>query len=171
MEKKLVHYDYQEIDIKKHFKWLYMDYYPCFGWEVLEVMASEKHSANLHISMRRKYDLRGKDRLCHYQAKFDGCMEEIRNLEIAHFFAATLSAVLVGLIGMVFVAGTVILLKDGMSTGGFLLIPAIIAFLLAYPCYLLVRKNKQKQIEPFVKERYEELFRIGQAAKEVLEQS
>ena len=66
MEKKLVHYDYQEIDIKKHFKWLYMDYYPCFGWEVLEVMASEKHSANLHISMRRKYDLRGKDRLCHY---------------------------------------------------------------------------------------------------------
>ena len=48
-----------------------------------------------HISMRRKYDLRGKDRLCHYQAKFDSCMEEIRNLEIAHFFAATLSAVLV----------------------------------------------------------------------------
>lgn len=171
MEKKLVHYDYQEIDIKKHFKWLYMDYYPCFGWEVLEVMASEKRNANLHISMRRKYDLRGKDRLCHYQARFDSCMEEIRNLEIARLFSATLSAVMVGLVGVIFIVGMIIMSKNSVFTALFMLIPAIIAFLLAYPCYLLVKKNKQKQIEPFMKERYEELFRIGQAAKEVLEQS
>lgn len=171
MEEKMVRYDYQDIETKKHFKWLYMDYYPCFGWEVLEVMPSEKRDANLHISFRRNYAVRGKDRLCHYQTKFDGCMEEIRNLEIARKFSAAVSAAVIGLIGLVFIIGTILLTGNGVSTGFLLLIPGILLFLLSYPCYLVVERNKKKQVEPFMEERYDELFQISQAAKQILEQS
>lgn len=171
MGEKLIRYDYQDIEVKKHFKWLYMDYYPCFGWETMEVMSSEKRDSNLHISFRRNYDVRGKDRLCHYQAKFDGCMEEIRNLEIARKFSAAVSAAIIGVIGMLFIIGTFLLVGDGVLPGFFLLIPGFLLFLLSYPCYLIVEKNKKKQIEPFVEEQYKELYQIAQAAKQVLEQS
>lgn len=72
-EKILNHYDYQDIEVKKHFKWMYLDYYPCFGWDVLETMPSENRKRYLHISLRRDYDIPEKDRLTHYQSKFDNC--------------------------------------------------------------------------------------------------
>ena len=86
IKKVLNHYDYQDIEVKKHFKWLYLDYYPCFGWDVLETMPSENRKKYLHISFRRDYNIPGKDRLIHYQSKFDNCMSEIQNPGNIHVF-------------------------------------------------------------------------------------
>ena len=171
MEKNRVHYDYQDIEVRKHFKWLYLDYYPDFGWNLLEVIPAERKKKYLHMSFRRDYNIPGKDRLIHYQARFDNCIGEIRNLEISMWFSATVSAVIVGMIGFFFLIGAMGMLHSGGSLGFFLLIPALAAFLLAYPCYLAVFRAKQKQTERFIKERYEELFRIGMSASQILEQS
>jgi hypothetical protein len=171
MEKKMIRYDYQEIEVKKHHKWLYMDYYPCFGWELLEVMPSEKRNRNIHLSFKRNYDVREKEKLVHYQSKFDYCMEEIGNIEIAKIFTAVLCAIAIGIIGIAFSLAACFLVREGTSLGILLLIPGMIAFLLAYPCYLVVAKEKKKQMDPFVKKRYDELFQIGETARKIMEQS
>ena len=51
------------------------------------------------------------------------------------------------------------------------MIPALAALFLAYTRYLAVLHAKQKQTEPFIQERYDELFQIGQSARQILEQS
>lgn len=171
IKKVLNHYDYQDIEVKKHFKWLYLDYYPCFGWDVLETMPSENRKKYLHISFRRDYNIPGKDRLIHYQSKFDNCMSEIQNLEISMCFAPTVCAAIVGLIGIFFLVGAFSFMSAEGKAGLFLMIPALAALFLAYPCYLAVLHAKQKQTEPFIQERYDELFQIGQSARQILEQS
>ena len=170
-EKILNHYDYQDIEVKKHFKWMYLDYYPCFGWDVLETMPSENRKRYLHISLRRDYDIPEKDRLTHYQSKFDNCMSEIQNLEVSMCFAPTVCAAIVGLFGIFFLMGAFSFISAGGKVGVFLMIPALAALFLAYPCYLAVFHAKQKQTEPFIRERYDELFQIGQSARKILERS
>lgn len=171
MEKPLIYYDYLDIEVKKHFKWLYTEYYPCFGWELLEIMSSEKKKSNLHLTFRRKHDFRRKDIICHYQMRFDHCMEELRNLEISEIFSSVISSVMVGVAGILFLLAGSYLLKNGAAYGGILLIPGFAAFFLAYPCYRIVARNKKKQTESFIKKRHDELFEISQKAVQILEQS
>lgn len=170
MKKAMVYYDYLDIDVKKHFKWFYTEYYPCFGWELLEIMSSEKSKSNLHLTFKRKHDFREKDRICHYQHKFEHCMEELRDLEISKKFSAIVSGVAVGLAGILFVTAGIILMKQGAAYGMALLIPGFASFLLAYPCYRVISRNKEKQVEPLIQERHDELFLLSQKAAQILEQ-
>ena len=171
MEKKSDHYEYQNIEVKQQFKWLYLDYYPSFGWEVLETIPGENAGKKWHISLKRNYHIAQKDRLLHYQSHFDSCMEELRNMEISVRFSAVACALVIGAAGLFFLFGALALIGTGKGLGFFLMIPAAAAFLLAYPGYLAVFHMKKRQIDPSVKEHYEQLFQISQSARQILEKS
>lgn len=166
----MIYYDYLNIEVKKHFKWIYTQYYPCFGWELLESMSSETKRSDIQLAFRRKHDLQGRDRLSHYQQKFDHYMKELRNFEQLEKFTALLSGVAVGMIGALFLISALYLLVQGETYGLLLMIPGAISLFFVYPCYNAMLRSKKRQVEPYIKEYYDEIYETCKKAKKVLEQ-
>lgn len=167
MNEQLTHFQYCNVDVKRRYKWLYLNYYPCFGWEWLETIPANNGHAYVQLTFRRKYTLQQQVRLQRAQNKFDSCMTEIDNLEISIGFAAATSALVLGIIGIFFLVGTILMVIKGLGSGMLLLIPASVAFLAAYPVYLLVKKSKEQQIVPFVDKRMERLYEISLSAEKM----
>lgn len=170
MEKKIIHYDYKNIETKNHLKWLYLDYYPCFGWEVLEMIASKRKRGNVEISLKREYNIAAKNQLIHFQARFDNCIEEICNIEKFVHFSASLCSLFIGGIGLFFLLGIVLATDVALKLRLCLLIPAVAAFFLAYPCYLAAFQYKKRQMDSVLQKHYGELFQISESASRILNQ-
>ncbi|WP_125570672.1 hypothetical protein [Lacticaseibacillus songhuajiangensis] len=167
MSEQLIHFQYCNVNVKQRYKWLYLDYYPCFGWEWLETVPAKAGQSYTQLTFRRKYTLQRHTDLQRAQNKFDSCMDEIDNLETSTGFAATTSALVLGIIGIFFIIGTILMMIKGWDSAMLLLIPGSVAFLAAYPVYLIVKRNKEKQIVPFVSKRMDRLYEISLSAEKL----
>lgn len=162
--KNLERYDYLEKKVNSHFEIFYTEYYPCFGWVIVKEATLKNRNLEVHIAFRRKFDIAHKMELLRLQAKFDSCMEELRNLEIAKVFGAVAAAVMLGLLGIGFMIGAIMLSSIYGVLGGVLAIPAMGGWLMAFPCYRMIKGKKQKVIQPLIDEKYEELYQISLSA-------
>lgn len=169
MNKNLLRYDYQNLEVRKHLQWIYKEYYPCFGWELVECISSEKGKAFVHLSFKREHSIRTRQELLRTQGRFDACIEEIRNLEISKEFTATVAAVIIGITGFLFMGFAGYYLWIGLKIGAFLIIPGIAGLTAAFPCYRVIKHEKEKSAETCLNKRYEELYTIASKAVSLLD--
>ena len=102
-------YEYKEKIVPTELASLYMDSYPCFGWEP-DPNSSYQHGGMMQIGkvslrFRRDRKLFNRMELTRLQRNFDGCVLEIERLEQSKTSAATMWALIIGLIGTAFMAG------------------------------------------------------------------
>ena len=162
-----VPYDYRELDVRKNFKWLYIDNYPSFGWEFIEAVKSEKGRNYVHLSFRRESKVEQKAEIMRLQKCFESCMEILYNMEISKVFAAVSGGLILGVLGAICLIISVYIMVAESSLGFLLMLPGLAGCLLAYPCYRSVKLKKEKQMESVSEEKKKELYQACKKASNI----
>ncbi|MFA9379228.1 MAG: hypothetical protein ACERKZ_21155 [Lachnotalea sp.] len=172
-----VGYEYQEIVTNKERISFLIDGYKNFGWIVDENIShniSENVSnpyANVVLKLKRNRKIMNKMELTRLQRNFEFCIKEINYLEKSKTSAATMYALIVGITGIGFMAGSIIALMEKPPMIAFsviLVILAVICWIL--PCYIykLIVKKRTEKVFPLIEEKQDEVFEICEKGSKLL---
>ncbi|WP_455718441.1 hypothetical protein [Anaerosporobacter sp.] len=167
-------YEYKEKIVPKSMVSMYLDSYPCFGWE--EDLNRTYHGENGysgHIALRFRRDRKicNKTELTRLQRNFDGCVSEIEALERSKSSMPTMWALIVGIIGTAFIAGSVFAVTANPPLIILCILLAVPGFTGWFSAFFIYRILLQKQIEkvaPLIEDKYDELYAICEKGNRLL---
>ena len=168
-------YEYREVMVPKEFISIYMDSYPCFGWEADPNRQVPENSSgaeweknpNAHNSQtlyfRRNRSISDKAELTRLQRNFDSCVKEIETLNRSKTTAALTVSLLVGILGTGFMAGSVfaVTAEPPMIWLMILLaVPGFVGWILPYFLYRTLEDRKEAEVHPLIEQKYDEIYAI-----------
>lgn len=168
-------YEYKEKSVPASFSSLYLDSYPCFGWEEdpngSNHIENTKTTGRVSLRFRRDRKICNKTELTRLQRSFDGCMAEIEALENAKTSLATMWTLIVGLVGTAFIAGSTfaVTAEPPMWTLMILLaIPGFIGWIATYFVYQWLVRRQTAKVAPLIEQKYNELYEICEKGSRLL---
>ena len=167
-----VGYEYQDVTAKRSMASLYSDGYENFGWslESAEDIAGKINSVILRFKRDRK--IRNKAELTRLQHGFDACISSITALEASKYTRASVIAFSVGILGTIFMAGSVFSITAGLILPCVLLaIPAFVGWGLPYFLYRGTVRKKAEEVTPLMEQKYDELYHLCEKASHLLDQT
>lgn len=162
-QSRYIGYEYKEITVPGRDASLMLDCYESFGWtpDDHRPLTSGRSTTTLHLKRDRK--IINKMELTRLQRNFEACMREIQSLERSKSRAATLSALVVGLVGTAFMAGAVFAVTA--QTPHYLLmevlaLPGFVGW--ALPCFLyrFQLQARTRHVQPLIEAKYEEIYQL-----------
>lgn len=100
-------FEYKEFTVKRSVESIYLDNYPCFGWELEGASKPPQGSSFVALKFKRDRKHPNKAELSRLQRQFEIHVSEIISLERSKVLKAATIAYLVGVIGTAFMAGSV----------------------------------------------------------------
>lgn len=167
--KNFVGYEYKEIIAESSRISFLLDGYECFGWELDEKDPSHSKKDVLHLKRNRK--IINKMELTRLQRNFEACVKEIETLERSKTSAATIYALVVGIIGTAFMAGSVFAVTAQPShiiLSIILAIPAFIGWIIPYFLYRRVVREQTEKFTPLIEQKYDEIYEICEKGNKLL---
>lgn len=175
--KNFVGYEYKEIIAESGRVSFLLDGYECFGWKLDESLAENRGSKNpsypkkeiLHLKRNRK--IINKMELTRLQRNFEACVKEIEALEKSKTSVATIYALMVGIIGTAFMAGSVFAVTAQppyMILSIILAIPAFVGWIIPYFLYRRVVRKQTEKLEPLIEQKYDEIYEICEKGNKLL---
>lgn len=168
-------YEYKEKIVPAEMASLYMDSYPCFGWEPDPNSAYHNGGmlkvGKISLRFRRDRKLFNRMELTRLQRNFDGCVSEIERLEQSKTSAATMWALIIGLIGTAFMAGAVFAIAatpPQVILCILLAIPAFIGWIVPFFIYKTVRYKRTEKVAELIEAKYDELYEICEKGNRLL---
>lgn len=174
-------YEYKEIAVRASNASFFIDCYENFGWDLDQnVMpyAGDGHGNHAHLAynkhvirMKRSRKIMNKMELTRLQRNFEACINEIDMLEKSKTSLATVYALVIGIIGTAFMAGSVfaVTAQPPMVLACIILaIPGFLGWIL--PCFVY-RKVVGKQIEkvnPYIEAKYDEIYELCEKGNKLL---
>lgn len=176
-QKHFIGYEYKEITADSSRISFLIDGYENFGWEidgnVQECVGSpntaSKQRAVVHLRRNRK--IVNKAELTRLQRNFEACINEIDMLEKAKTSAATMYAIILGIFGTAFIAGSTFAVTAQPSQYILCILLAIPGFLGWIAPYFLYKKKVQKQTQkltPLIEEKYDEIYEICEKGSKLI---
>lgn len=107
LESTYIGYEYKEIQVAQKDLSLFLDCYENFGWMPDENHPTDHSGETVTVYLKRNRKLINKMELTRLQRNFESCMQEIQRMERSKKQTATVWAMIVGVIGTVFMAGSV----------------------------------------------------------------
>ena len=129
------------------------------------------HSGHVSLRFRRERKICNKTELTRLQRSFDGCVAEIQALERSKTTNATLWALIVGVIGTAFMAGSVFAVTAATPIiwlAILLAVPAFIGWIVPYFLYRNLMTRQTAKVVPLLEEKYEELDAICEKGSRLL---
>lgn len=168
MEKEFVAYDYKEIIADSDKISFLIDGYENFGWEIDDRFSNNRETTasyldRIAIRMKRNRKIVNKAELTRLERHFEACVREIDMLEKSKTSNATMYALIIGIIGTAFMAGSVFAVvaePPRILLCILLAIPAFVGWIL--PC-LVYKKTLAKdadRIVPLIEAKYDEIYEI-----------
>lgn len=170
-------YDYKEVITNKEKISFLIDGYKNFGWIVDE---NANHNmpgiipnpyANVVLRLKRNRKIMNKMELTRLQRNFEFCMKEIDHLEKSKTSKATMYALIVGIIGTAFMAGSVFAVT---ATPPMILlciilaVPAFAGWILPYYIYKIVVRKRTEKVFPLIEEKQDEVYEICEKGSKLL---
>lgn len=162
-----VGYEYREISVPEYLSSLCADSYPYFGWRLdgNPAQSKNRHSKSPYVDLRFKRDrkIMNKTELTRLQRNFDGCVDQLEALEKAKTFMPFVIAVIVGLIGTVFMAlSTFAITADPphVVVCVAFAVPGITGWILPFFIYRKMVLEKIKKLTPLIEQKYDEIYEI-----------
>ena len=166
-KKEYIGYEYKEVTVPREQASMYADCYENFGWEMeATAQASENThptSRNVTLRMKRNRKIVNKMELTRLQRNFEACTHEIEVMEEAKTRMPTVWALITGIIGTAFMAGStfaVVHTPPIIWLCILLAIPAFIGWILPYFLYRRLVEKKKEKYEPMIEEKLEEIYQI-----------
>lgn len=176
-QRNYVGYEYKEIPADGRFASLLLDGYENFGWEVNESLQEGGMTGmpgsrqRTLIRLKRDRKILNKAELTRLQRNFEACVEEIQALEQKKTSAAAAYAIILGVIGTAFIAGSVfavtaeppyILLSIILAAPGFL------GWIFPYFVYKKTVEKQSKKMTPLIEAKYDEIYEICEKGNKLL---
>lgn len=180
MEEKYIGYDYKEIVVNEKQASFLLDSYKNFGWEIDPNFASgdidtKANIPNPHheviLKLKRNRNIINKMELTRLQRNFESCVNEIKKLENSKTSGATAYALCVGVIGTIFMAGSVFAVTA--ATPHILLcvilaIPAFIGWILPYYIYRKKVQERTELVSGLIEMKYNEIHELCEKGRRLL---
>ena len=170
-QKEYISYEYKELNVKKDRASFYLDCYENFGWQQDEKFPSTERGEMMCLKLKRNRKLINKMELTRLQRHFEANMEDIFFLERSKTSQATIVAIVIGILGTAFMAGSVFAVTAQPPIIWLcvvLAIPAFIGWILPYFVYKKVKEEKTKKVTPYIEEKYDEIYEICEKGHSLL---
>lgn len=168
-QKNYVGYEYKEITAEDGMIPLLLDGYENFGWEVNESLPDRKAearrggSSKTVIRLKRDRRIVNKAELTRLQRNFEACVAEIQTLEKRKTSAAAICALVLGILGTAFMAGSTFAVTaqtPHIVLSIVLAVPGFSGWILPYFVYRRIQEKETKKITPLIEAKYDEIYEI-----------
>ena len=170
-QKDFVGYEFKEITAPTDRISLYMDCYESFGWQMDENMPAVSGMHHTTLRMKRDRKIINKLELTRLQHHFEACAKEIETLEKSKTSVASIWALIVGIIGTAFMAGSTFAVthEPPMILLCILLaVPGLIGWALPYFLYRRIVVKQTKKIQPLIEAKQDEIYDICEKGHSLL---
>lgn len=175
--KNFVGYEYKEVIAESSRISFLLDGYECFGWELDEKRRENTENKNpscpkkevIHLKRNRK--IINKMELTRLQRNFEACVKEIEALEKSKTSAATIYALVAGIIGAAFMAGSVFAVTaqpPDIILSIILAVPAFVGWIVPYFLYRRVARKQTEKLTPLIEQKYDEIYEICEKGNKLL---
>ena len=169
--KSFIGYEYKEITVSTNLVSMYLDCYENFGWIPEEEFSDRTNPNHVTIRMKRDRKIINKMELTRLQRNFEACAHDLHKLQNAKTFAATAWALVVGMIGTVFMTGATFAAVHEppiIWLCVLLAIPGFIGWGLPYFVYRKVIKIQTEKLQPLIEEKMEEIYQVCEKGHSLL---
>ena len=160
-------YDYTSIVVSKEFESIYIDTYESFGWELTTSELSMQNTSmtkNIKLSFKRDRKINKKNDLNKLQKETEVCFSNIKKYENQKTSIATIKALSIGFLAIVFIALSVFIITDYIKISiVFSILFGIIGILLCIPPYFVYKKNtirSTEKLDPLIDKEYDKISDI-----------
>ena len=176
-KKEFIGYEYKEVTAESSSVSFLVDGYECFGWELDETLLENRKGGNLPnqkktiLRLKRNRKIINKMELTRLQRSFEACVNEIITLEKAKTSVATMYALIVGIVGTAFMAGSVFAVTaqpPSIVLCILLAIPAFLGWLIPYFLYKKIVEKQTEKLTPLIEEKYDEIYEICEKGNKLL---
>ena len=170
-QKDFVGYEYKEITGPDSRVSQYLDCYACFGWQIDENIPAGSRMGQTTIRMKRDRKIVNKMELTRLQRHFEACVREIEALEKSKTSAATVWALVVGIIGTAFMAGSTFAVTNEpplILLCILLAVPGFIGWILPYFLYRRIAAGQARKLQPVIEAKEEEIYAICEKGHSLL---
>lgn len=166
-----VGYEYKEKMVPESLVSLYLDSYSCFGWEEDRNGDCDSNGGRRILHFRRDRRICNKTELTRLQRNFDGCIAEIERLEGEKAAMPTMWALVIGVLGTAFMAGSVFAVTaepPQMLLSILLAVPGFLGWIVPFFLYQKLLYWQERRIAPLIEEKYDELYAICEKGSRLL---
>ena len=176
-QKNFVGYEYKELLTEDSRYSFLLDGYENFGWELDENLPENRVGRNpvsqqkKVLRLKRNRKIVNKMELTRLERNFEACVNEIDKLEKEKTSIATVYALVLGMIGTAFMAGSTFGVTGEPPNYILCIILAVPGFLGWIFPYFLYRKVVGKQTDrvvPLIEEKYDEIYEICEKGNKLL---
>lgn len=164
-------FEYKKINVDVDSASFLIDSYGSFGWEPDENMAAVCREARTTIRLKRSRKLINRTELTRLQRNFEACVSELEQLEKSKTATATVLSLVIGIVGTVFMAGSVFAVTADpprIAICILLAAPALVCWAAPYFVYKKAVKKRTEKITPVIEEKYEEIYTICEKGSRLL---
>lgn len=166
-----VGFEYKEVTVSSEQVPLYLDCYETFGWEEDGNIPSTSGLNLTTIRLKRDRKIINKMELTRLQRQFEACAREIQDLERSKHTAASAWALIVGMIGTVFMAGSVFAVTHTPPIYWLCVLMAVPGFA-GWLCPIFLYRYKVRvqthKVQPLIEEKYDEIYEVCEKAHSLL---
>lgn len=175
-KKNYIGYEYKEIVADSSMVSLLLDGYENFGWEVNESipesgMGGKIGSGKKILHLKRDRKIVNKMELIRLQRNFEACVAEIQMMEKNKSSAATAYALVLGIIGTAFMAGSVFAVTAQppyIIVCVILAVPGFLGWIFPYFLYKKILRKQTEKINPLIEAKYDEIYEICEKGSKLL---
>lgn len=176
-KKEFIGYEYKEVAVDSSKASFLIDGYECFGWILDENLSGSSKDSNLQnrkktiLRLKRNRKIVNKMELTRLQRNFEACVNEIVALENSKTSVATMYALIVGIVGTAFMAGSVFAVtaqSPHIVLSILLGIPGFIGWILPYFLYKRIVGKQTQKLTPLIEEKYDEIYEICEKGNKLL---
>lgn len=170
-------YEYKEVVAEGSRASLLLDGYENFGWEIDEKLTENRMSgqvvgqSKMRIRLKRNRKIVNKMELTRLQRNFEACLSEIDALENAKVSSATVCALVLGVIGTAFLAGStfaVVAQPPHIVLCILLAVPGFLGWIFPYFLYKKVVEKQTEKVAPLIESKYDEIYEICEKGNRLL---
>lgn len=164
-------YEYKEFMADSSNASLYIDGYQCFGWELDSNQSPPKEIGKVLLCLKRDRKIINKAELTRLQRNFEDCMRQVDILENSKTSTATGAAIAIGVIGSMFMAGSVFAVTATppiIWLCVLLAIPAFAGWILPYFCFRSMVSKRVEVVAPLIEDKYDEIYEICKKGNRLL---
>lgn len=172
-----VGYEYKQVITNKEKISYLIDGYQNFGWIVDQNISHNIPAtipnpyANVILRLKRDRKIMNKMELTRLQRNFEFCIKEINHLEKSITSKATMYALVVGIIGTAFMAGSVFAVTatpPRIALCIILALPALAGWILPLYIYKMVVRKRTEIVAPLIEEKQDEVYVIFEKGNKLL---
>lgn len=169
-KKNFVGYEYKEMVTDSSRLSFLLDGYESFGWEE-DGSLTESVQQRAVLRMKRNRKIVNKVELTRLERNFEACVDEIEKLEKAKTSAAAMYAIMLGIIGTAFMAGSTFAVTaqpPHYILCILLAVPGFLGWIFPYFLYKRIAGKQKEKILPLIEAKYDEIYEICEKGNKLL---